>query len=212
MQMRKLGWLGASVLTYALVACGADSLGSNDISYGYTTSSSTSTSGTTTSSSSSTGEPPPPPPEKELESSFRAPVATGKYVWIANPDSGRIAYIDAETLQIQIVDAGHRPTYLAAVPDATDDVAIVLNTASSDATVLRAAKGKLTSFSLPVHATANRWSVSPDGRWATAWTDATEIKGSGLSKATILMIGKPNGRLGGLRTEGSLLQDPALTK
>ncbi len=41
---------------------------------------------------------------------------------------------------------------------------------------------------------------------------ATEIKGSGLSKATILMIGKPNGRLGGLRTEGSLLQDPALTK
>ena len=36
-----------------------------------------------------------PPPEKELESSYRTPVATGKYVWSANPTSGRVALVDA---------------------------------------------------------------------------------------------------------------------
>jgi len=37
----------------------------------------------------------PLPPEEELESNYSAPVATGNYVWIANPVSGRVAYIDA---------------------------------------------------------------------------------------------------------------------
>jgi hypothetical protein len=116
------------------------------------------------------------PPEQELESNFGAPVATGRYVWIANPSSGRVAYIDGKTLQIQIVDAGHGPTHLAAVPDPDDDVAIVLNTLSHDATVLRAKQGALSSTQLAVHATANRWAISPDGRWATAWTDPSAIK------------------------------------
>src|SRR5664279_1195864 len=37
----------------------------------------------------------PLPPEKELDQTFRAPVATGKLLWSANPDSGRVALIDA---------------------------------------------------------------------------------------------------------------------
>jgi hypothetical protein len=41
---------------------------------------------------------------------------------------------------------------------------------------------------------------------------AAEIKSTGSSNPLILMIGKPNGNLDGLRTEGSLLQDPDLTK
>jgi len=116
------------------------------------------------------------PPEQELENNFGAPVATGRYVWVANPSSGRVAYIDGKTLQIQIVDAGHGPTHLAAVPDADDDIAIVLNTLSDDATVLRAKKGALSSLNLQVHAGANSWEVSPDGRWATAWTNAKGIE------------------------------------
>ena len=67
------------------------------------------------------------PPEKEVESSYGAPVATGKYVWVANPSSGRVAYIDAVTLEIKLVDAGNGPTYVAPVPDAKDDIALVLN-------------------------------------------------------------------------------------
>ena len=55
------------------------------------------------------------PPEKEVESSYGAPVATGKYVWVANPSSGRVAYIDAATLEARTVEAGNGPTYLAAL-------------------------------------------------------------------------------------------------
>ena len=44
-------------------------------------------------------------------------------MWIANPSSGRVAYIDAATLEIKLVDAGNGPTYVAAVPMPTDDVA-----------------------------------------------------------------------------------------
>jgi DNA-binding beta-propeller fold protein YncE len=116
------------------------------------------------------------PPEEELESTFQAPVATGRYVWTANPASGRVAYIDATTLQVQVVEAGNAPTFLAALPDANEDVAIVLNVLSRDATVLRArSDGTLSTFSLPVPAAGNAWAVSAQGRWATAWTDARAV-------------------------------------
>jgi DNA-binding beta-propeller fold protein YncE len=115
------------------------------------------------------------PPEQEVESSYGAPVATGKYVWIANPSSGRVAYIDAKTLEIKLVDAGNGPTYVAAVPDAVDDVALVLNVLSMDATILRASSSGLTATSVAVPASGNAWAVSPDGRWAIAWTDARRV-------------------------------------
>jgi hypothetical protein len=116
-----------------------------------------------------------PPPEQELESSFGAPVATGRYVWVANPTSGRVAYIDAKTLRISVVEAGNAPTFLAPVPSKDDDVAIVLNVLSSDATVLRATPNGLSSLSLPVPSSGNGWAVSKSGRWATAWTDARRV-------------------------------------
>lgn len=116
-----------------------------------------------------------PPPEQELESNFSAPVATGRYVWIANPTSGRVAYIDAETLAISVVDAGYAPTFIAAVPSGDADVAIVLNVLSRDATVLRAEPGSVESTSLPVPSSGNGWAVSKSGRWATAWTDARRL-------------------------------------
>ena len=37
----------------------------------------------------------PLPPETELESSYEVPVATGQFIWVANPQSGRVAYVDA---------------------------------------------------------------------------------------------------------------------
>jgi DNA-binding beta-propeller fold protein YncE len=116
-----------------------------------------------------------PPPEQELESSFGAPVATGRYVWVANPTSGRVAYIDAKTLSITVVEAGNAPTFLAPVPSEGDDVAIVLNVLSRDATVLRAKGSGLSSLSLPVPSSGNTWAISKSGRWATAWTDARQL-------------------------------------
>jgi len=120
-----------------------------------------------------------PPPEQELESSFRSPVATGKYVWAANPESGRVALIDAVSLDVQTVEAGNGPTHLAALVDpAQPDAAraIVLNVKSHDATVLSAdAKGKVSAVTAKIHEDANGWAVSAKGRYAIAWTDAAQI-------------------------------------
>ena len=121
-----------------------------------------------------------PPPEKELESSFKAPVTTGRYVWSANPDSGRVALIDANSLELSIVEAGFAPTYLAAVSDPNDEsknAAIVLNVLSHDATLFRVAgDDSITTATLDTHQGANSWAISKDGRWAIAWTDPSKIE------------------------------------
>jgi hypothetical protein len=115
------------------------------------------------------------PPETKVESQYQSPVATGNLVWIANPTSGLVAYIDATTFVVQTVEAGNGPTYLAAVPDLTDDVAIVLNVLSQNATLLRNHQGTLSATTFPSTADANSWAVSNKGRWAIAWTNATFV-------------------------------------
>jgi hypothetical protein len=117
-----------------------------------------------------------PPPEREVESSYTSPVATGRYVWVTNPKSGRVAYIDATSLDVKVVEAGNGPTYMAAVPSpAEEDVAIVLNALSDDATLLRKTSLGLTAKTFATHHGANAWKVSVDGRWALAWTDAKGV-------------------------------------
>ncbi len=110
------------------------------------------------------------PPEEELEESFLAPVVTGKYVFSANPTSGRVAVIDAVTFGVRLFNAGFAPTYLAAIPG--NQGAIVINAASHDATLfhLSGDEVRVDETMLPVHAAANAWIVSPDGRFALAWT------------------------------------------
>ena len=123
------------------------------------------------------------PPEMELESSYEVPVATGRFVWIANPTSGRVAFIDASTLAVKTIEAGNAPTFLAAIPSQTDDAVIVLNALSDDATILRAKGATTTSAATTLTSTtirgvahgANAWSISSDGHWAIAWTDARRV-------------------------------------
>jgi len=115
------------------------------------------------------------PPEMKVESNYQSPVATGNVVWIANPTSGLVAYIDATTFDVETVEAGNGPTYLAAVPDPTDDVAIVLNVLSQDATLLRDHAGTLSAKTFPSTSDANSWGISTSGRWAIAWTNSTLI-------------------------------------
>jgi hypothetical protein len=113
------------------------------------------------------------PPEQEVESSYESPVATGRFVWVANPVSGRVAYVDAATLEVRTVPAGNSPRYMAAIPDPERDVAVVINELSGDATLLRAdAAGNVQVSSFDVADGANAWAVSPSGRWAIAWTNA----------------------------------------
>ena len=135
----------------------------------------------------------PLPPEKELDQSFRAPVATGKVLWSANPDSGRVALIDAKTLSVRMTNAGFGPTYLAAVPSkAGTDSAIVINVGSHDASWFVASGTDINVVTIATHVGANAWSVSADGRFAIAWTDAARIEGgqpdsvNGYSELTVI--------------------------
>jgi len=135
----------------------------------------------------------PLPPEKELDQSFRAPVATGKLLWSANPESGRVALIDAQTLSVRMTNAGFGPTYLAAVPSkAGTDSAIVINVGSHDATWFQATATEIRAVTIATHTGANAWSVSADGKYAIAWTDAAHLDGgtpdslNGYSELTVI--------------------------
>jgi len=133
------------------------------------------------------------PPEKELDQSFRAPVATGKLLWSANPVSGRVALIDAQTLSVRMTNGGFGPTYLAAVPSKVGtDSAIVLNVGSHDASWFQASAKQISTVTIATHVGANAWSVSADGKYAIAWTDVARLEGgvadalNGYSELTVI--------------------------
>ena len=119
----------------------------------------------------------PAPPERELDSAYQVPVATGRFVWIANPTSGHVAYVDATSLAVKTVEAGNAPTTIAAVPDPTGgDQVVVLNVLSNDVTLLRTDGTSLSSRTIPgIVAGANRLVASPHGRFAIAWTDGKSL-------------------------------------
>ena len=134
----------------------------------------------------------PTPQEKEVESDYEAPVATGNFVWIANPKSGRVAYVDAVTLVVKTALAGNGPTFLSAVPGQTDDATVVLNVLSEDATLMRATKTGITTKTLKTAPEANALAFSADGHFAIAWTDARKIasapKTKGFQDLTIMNL------------------------
>ncbi|MBX3185628.1 MAG: hypothetical protein KF819_01380 [Labilithrix sp.] len=140
----------------------------------------------------SAGAAPPgePAPEKEVESDYEAPVATGSFVWVANPKSGRVAYVDAKTLQVRTVEAGNGPTFVGAVPGQIDDTTLVLNVLSEDATLLRATPAGIASQSFKVAPQANSMAFSADGRFAIVWADARKVqnapKTQGFQDLTVL--------------------------
>jgi len=130
-------------------------------------------------------------PELEVESSFRAPVVTGRLIWTTNPASGRVALVDAITHEVQTLPAGLQPTYLAAIPGDTPNRALVINTGSDDATLFRqAGDGSLEQVDVPIHHGATAWTLSAEGRWAIAWSDARDFTNldptEGLQDVTLI--------------------------
>ena len=118
------------------------------------------------------------PPEQEEDQSYRAPVVTGRWVWTANPDTGKVAVVDAKTFTVRLADAGAGPTYLTALPSKADSSrALVINVGSHDATLLQAgATGPVTAVDpVPLEPNANAWTVSNTGKFAIAWTDSQAI-------------------------------------
>lgn len=124
--------------------------------------------------------------------SFRAPVVSGRYLWSTNPQSGRVALIDGESLTTRIVPAGLYPTHLVAVPsDPERPQALVLNMGSSDATLLQLDAQGVKTARIATHVGANRWSVSASGNFAAAWTTAEEGDADpteGLQEVTLIEL------------------------
>ena len=113
-------------------------------------------------------------PEVERETSYRAPVVTGKYVWSANPSSGRVAIINAESYEIRAAEAGRQPTFVAALSEQPPR-ALVINTGGDDASLLELQdSGAIASSRLPLHQGADSWSIAPGGHVAIAWTDSSK--------------------------------------
>lgn len=145
--------------------------------------------------SAGTGSEPPPDPEMELESAFEAPVATNRFVWTANATTNRIALINAETFEVALAETGLTPTTVAGLPGGQDG-AIVLNSGSEDATVVLVSEdGEITTTTVETHSGANSVTVSPNGAFAIAWTDAARFDDGdldsldGLQDITVIDLG-----------------------
>lgn len=124
---------------------------------------------------SGSGVPVVTPPEQEEDQSYRAPVVSGRWVWTANPDTGKVAVVDAKTFTVRLVDAGAGPTFLTALPSKSNSSrALVINVGSHDATLLEAGEtGPVTALApVPLEPNANAWTVSNAGKFAIAWTDS----------------------------------------
>lgn len=124
------------------------------------------------------GGAPPLPEEEEDDSAFRAPVATGSFLWSANPDSGRVALLDARDASVRLLGAGLRPTEVFALSSASESPrAIVQNQGSSDASLLEFDGESISEQRIVTPRLANRWSSSADGKWAVVF-GVEEKKGS----------------------------------
>jgi hypothetical protein len=175
--MRASGlWVLLGVSAGVLAACSEDASTSGAVpGSGFFPGSGGKSSGGVNSGGSSSVPVANPPPETEEAQSYRAPVVSGRWVWTANPDTGKVAIVDAKTFSVRLADAGAAPTFLTALPsDAKTAKALVLNVGSKDATLLRAGEtGAVNSVGpIPLQANANAWTVSKTGKFALAWTDS----------------------------------------
>ncbi len=116
------------------------------------------------------GDGAPLPPEIEVRVDFELPQASERFVYAANPAGGTVSIIDAESLSIQTLETGSRPTFLRTLAG-TDD-AIVLNAGSDDATVMRDPASGARTSTVDVVDGANAIAVSPDGKHAVVYFDS----------------------------------------
>lgn len=139
-------------------------------------------------------------PEAELEENFRSPVVSGPYLWSANPESNRVARIDARNFEVQVVDSGHAPTFLAPLPEGGESSgALVLNTLGNDASFFRdadgmggAGAGAIRESRFDVHDGASAWAVGKTGAVALAWSRFEEdLRGplDGYQDLTVVFLG-----------------------
>lgn len=128
----------------------------------------------------------PLPAEIEETLSFDLPQAGKTSVYVPNPVTNRVAVVNAETFAIETIAAGTGPTYAATVPG--QDVAVVINVGSDDASLLRTVEGKTKALPLPLGHDANAIAVSPNGKHAVLYFDAAASKGLASSFQDVTVV------------------------
>ncbi len=131
-------------------------------------------------------------PEQELEESFRAPVVSGTYLFSVNPDSNKVARINAETLDIDVLEGGNGPTFLATIPaGATAGGAAVINTRSHDVSLFFSDgdDSPPEATRVPVQKGASALEVGALGRFIVVWSrseDGTLNSADGYQDLTVI--------------------------
>ena len=128
----------------------------------------------------------PLPMEIEETLTFDLPQAGKTSVYVPNPVTNRVAVVNAQTFAIETVAAGTGPTYAATVPG--QDVALVINVGSDDASLLRTVDGHTKALPLPLGHDANAIAVSPNGKHAVLYYDSAASKNLASSFQDITVV------------------------
>ena len=95
------------------------------------------------------------------------PIATDKYVFVANPARDTVTRIAVDDLSVITVDVGSNPQAVETTPDYK--TAAVFNMGSDDVTVIDA--DTLETVTVEVRDHFNQMVMSPDGRWVICFND-----------------------------------------
>jgi hypothetical protein len=134
-------------------------------------------------------------PEEEKEFDFASPVVVGQSIFVANETLDSIAVVDSESLSIETVLVGFRPTVVdgpdAAHSDRDDARVMVLNEGSHSVTVLEPESLETTSHSVP--RASNALEVDPTGRRGVVWYDRSNDAEEGAGDLSSVTVVGPEG-------------------
>jgi DNA-binding beta-propeller fold protein YncE len=110
-------------------------------------------------------------PEEEEEADYMVPEGSGRYVFIADAAHDAVAVVDSETLLIEVVEVGARPTQLVALGE--ENAAAVINLDSDELTILRVGDdGVPTAVDVDLRPDTNAIVGSEGGAYVIAYYDA----------------------------------------
>jgi len=132
------------------------------------------------------------PPEVEVELPFETPQAGRTSVYVPNPATHRVAIVNASSFVIETVASGLGPTYAATVPG--EDVAVVLNVGSGDASILRTVNDRTSVVRLPIGHDQNAIAIAPDGAHAVVYFEARSTASGARSFQDISVLSLAAGK------------------
>lgn len=127
-------------------------------------------------------------PEEEIVPVREAPQASDRYVFVASRGLDAVVRVDAESLEVDLVEVGGAPTMLRALPG--EDAVLVWNQGTRDLSLVRIdAAGEAGVLTLDAPSHVNRLEVAPSGDFAVAWYDPdAAAKGDPLGDLQAVLV------------------------